>query len=70
MTEDQEFEFLEARLAARVAAKMCKEEGLPKAVVAAQRFVEDNQNDLGIFTLRKAFEMGYLSGYLAAKRGE
>jgi DNA transposition AAA+ family ATPase len=66
MTEDEEFQILEARIEA---AKKKKNE-LPRAAVAAQRFVEENQKDLGIFTLRKAFEMGYLSGHLAALRGE
>lgn len=34
---------------------------LQQAAIEAQRFVEENQGDLGIFTLRKAFEMGYLT---------
>jgi hypothetical protein len=29
----------------------------------AQGFIEDHADQLGIMTLRKAFEMGYRSGY-------
>jgi len=66
MTEDEEFEILEARIAAQERAKIV-EEYMHRAVLEAQRFVENNQADLGIFTLRKAFEVGYRLGWAHAK---
>ena len=38
------------------------------AVLAAQRFVEDSASELGVFTLRKAFELGYRQGRIEATR--
>jgi len=34
----------------------------------AQEFIEDHADQLGIMTLRKAFEMGYRFGYSDASR--
>jgi hypothetical protein len=34
------------------------------AVVEAQKFIDDQKDALGIFTLRKAFELGYIRGFL------
>ena len=36
---------------------------LKRAQVEAQEFVQDHANELGIMTLRKAFEVGYRFGY-------
>ena len=36
----------------------------------AQEFIEDHADQLGIMTLRKAFEMGYRFGYSDASRGD
>ena len=38
---------------------------LRKAVEAAYQFTQEAEQDLGIFTLRKAYEMGYIRGYNA-----
>lgn len=38
---------------------------LRKAVEAAYQFTQEAGQDLGIFTLRKAYEMGYIRGYNA-----
>ena len=35
-----------------------------QAVIAAQRFVEEEKDTLSIFTLRKAFELGFYKGYI------
>jgi hypothetical protein len=34
-----------------------------QATIATELFCHENKNDLHIFTLRKAHEMGYLKGY-------
>lgn len=67
MTEDEEFQLLEAKLAAARELRAIKESARKeppslRAVVAAQKFIEDNAKELGIMTLRKAFEMGYRAG--------
>jgi hypothetical protein len=36
---------------------------LKRAQIEAQEFVQDHANELGIMTLRKAFEVGYRFGY-------
>jgi hypothetical protein len=36
---------------------------LQKAQTEAARFVQDQQNDLAMMTLRKAFEIGYRFGF-------
>lgn len=38
---------------------------LRKAVEAAYEFTKEAGQDLGIFTLRKAYEMGFIRGYNA-----
>jgi len=35
-----------------------------QAVIAAQKFIEEEKDTLGIFTLRKAFELGFYKGYI------
>lgn len=62
MTEDEEFEILEAMIRAkkeiRVRSNLVSE-SMHTAVLEAQIFIDENRGDLGIMTLRKAFEMGY-----------
>jgi hypothetical protein len=36
---------------------------IPQAAIAAEMFCQERKNELHIFTLRKAYEMGYLKGY-------
>lgn len=36
-----------------------------KAVEAAYEFTQETGHELGIFTLRKAYEMGFIRGYNA-----
>lgn len=69
MTEDEEFEALEKKLSKSGSLKVVPDY-MHEAVLAAQRFIEANQADLGIFTLRKAFEMGYRAACLRAMRGD
>jgi hypothetical protein len=58
MTEDEAFTELEER-----------QRNAPKVLAAlyapdkAQQFVEETGVELGIYTLRKAFEVGYQRGY-------
>jgi len=40
---------------------------LQLAAIEAQRFIDENKGDLGIFTLRKAFEMGYIAARVGRK---
>lgn len=58
MTEDEQWDELERRNRA-VHETRC----MQMAVVEAQRFVENSKHELGIMTLRKAYEMGYRAGY-------
>jgi hypothetical protein len=37
------------------------------AISKAQQFVEETGTELGIYTLRKAFELGFIRGYMFAK---
>lgn len=69
MTEDEEFELLSARLAAKknVEAAVVRQNSY-NGLIEAQRFVEAHKNDLGIMTLRKAFEMGYNLGYVRGQK--
>ena len=63
MTEDEAFEEVEARVsnAPKVVAAL-------HAVAEAQKFIESlPPAELGIYTLRKAFEMGYRAGYFDTK---
>lgn len=55
MTEDEAFETL--------AKQQQQHELLAVAQREAQEFIEDHADQLGIMTLRKAFEMGYRFGY-------
>lgn len=71
MTEDEEFELLAARLAAKKQIEdMVVNQDAHNAVLEAQRFIENNRDDLGIFTLRKAFEMGYRLGWIQGKNDD
>lgn len=66
MTEDEEFIELERRLARQENQR--EVELMNKAVHAAYKFIDDlNNHDLGIYTIRKAFELGYRTGYGEAK---
>lgn len=58
MTEDEEFNLLEEEIRRRENIQLIKQ-----AQQEAQEFVEDHADQLGIMTLRKAFEMGYRFGY-------
>ena len=60
MTEDEAFETLDKQ--------QQQNELLTVAQREAQEFVEDHADQLGIMTLRKAFEMGYRFGYSDALR--
>jgi hypothetical protein len=55
MTEDEAFETLDKQ--------QQQNELLTVAQREAQEFIEDHADQLGIMTLRKAFEMGYRFGY-------
>lgn len=62
MTEDEAFEELERILTNKENQKEI--EHMHKAVHAAYKFVDGLSNhDLGIYTIRKAFELGYRTGY-------
>lgn len=41
-----------------------------KAAQEAQKFVDENKDALGIYTIRKAFEMGYLTAQAKHDPGE
>lgn len=58
MTEDEEFNLLEEEIRRKENIQLIKQ-----AQQEAQEFVEDHADQLGIMTLRKAFEMGYRFGY-------
>ena len=62
MSEDEAFEMLEQDIRRKE-----YQEVLKRAQIEAQEFVQDHANELGIMTLRKAFEMGYSRG---ASRGD
>ena len=67
MTEEEEFRALEERLKREGNLKIVPDY-MHDAVLAAQRFIEDSANELGVFTLRKAFELGYRQGRIVADR--
>jgi hypothetical protein len=56
--EDEAFEEMEQRLHNQVVERY-----MQRAQIEAARFIQDNQDLLGLITLRKAFEMGYRHGY-------
>ena len=62
MTEDEAFKLLEEELHRRDNMDILK-----RAQIEAQEFVEDHADQLGIMTLRKAFEVGYRFGYCDGK---
>lgn len=55
MTEDEAFETLDKQQQHNELMTVAQRE--------AQEFIEDHADQLGIMTLRKAFEMGYRFGY-------
>lgn len=55
--EDQAFAELEQRIQEQKFARY-----LQRAQAEAARFIYDTHRDLGLITLRKAFEIGYLRG--------
>jgi len=64
MTEDEAFDEIER------AQKWRVEDNIRRmAQVSAMQFIEDNNViDLGIMTLRKAYEIGYRAGMYAEQR--
>jgi hypothetical protein len=64
MTEDEEFKLLELK------EQMIKERNLKsEAQIRAMQFIEDNTVlELGIMTIRKAYETGYLAGIYDEQR--
>jgi hypothetical protein len=64
MTEDEEFKLLELK------EQMIKERNLKsEAQIRAIQFIEDNTVlELGIMTLRKAYETGYKAGVYDEQR--
>jgi hypothetical protein len=58
MTEDEAFQDLEHRLKAQKST-----EYIQRAQIEAARFIHDYQNELGVMTLRKAYELGFRHGY-------
>jgi hypothetical protein len=61
MTEEEQWQELE-RKQRRHNELIC----MQNAVVEAQRFIESSKDELGIMTLRKAYEMGYKAGFYDA----
>ena len=55
--EDQAFDELEQRLQEQKFLRY-----MQRAQAEAARFIYDNNAELGLLTLRKAFEIGYLRG--------
>lgn len=60
--EDEAFELLEEEI-----RRKDYQDILRRAQIEAQEFVEDHAAELGIMTLRKAFEIGYRFGYCDGK---
>lgn len=58
MTEDEQWDDLERRNKAAHESRC-----MQLAVAEAQRFIENSKDQLGIMTLRKAYEMGYRAGF-------
>jgi len=61
MTEEEQWQELE-RKQRKHNELIC----MQHAVVEAQRFIESSKDELGIMTLRKAYEMGYKAGFYDA----
>jgi hypothetical protein len=64
MTEDEQFQELERKL------QRDKEHAtMTEAITSAMHFITDmNSAELGIMTLRKAYEIGYRAGTYAEQR--
>jgi len=65
MTEDEAWDEIEAKL-----RRADNERCMHLAVVEAQRFIENSKDELGILTLRKAYEMGYKAGHYDARHNK
>lgn len=63
--EDVEFKLLEDRIKRQEDQKV--HEYLHRAQVESVKFCETYANDLPLMTLRKAFELGFRTGYSAAQ---
>jgi hypothetical protein len=64
MTEDEAWQEIE-----RKQRKAQEQVEMTEAVVSAMRFINDMNNaELGIMTLRKAYEIGYRAATYAAQR--
>lgn len=63
MTEDEQWQQLELKQRKHNELKCWA-----NAVVEAQRFIESSKDELGIMTLRKAYEMGYKAGFYDASK--
>jgi hypothetical protein len=53
---------MEERMQSRVVERYVQ-----RAQIEAARFIQDNQDLLGLMTVRKAFELGYRHGYSDAQ---
>ena len=62
MSEDEAFKLLEEEIRRKDYQNILK-----RAQTEAQEFVQDHASELGIMTLRKAFEVGYRFGYCDGK---
>jgi len=60
--EDEAFAEMEERMQNRVVERYVQ-----RAQIEAARFIQDNQDLLGLMTVRKAFELGYRHGYSDAQ---
>jgi uncharacterized protein with PhoU and TrkA domain len=60
--EDEAFAEMEERMQSRVVERYVQ-----RAQIEAARFIQDNQDLLGLMTVRKAFELGYRHGYSDAQ---
>jgi len=58
MDEDQAWDDLERRIHAKRAT-----EYVQRAQIEAARFIHEHKDELGMMTLRKAFELGYRFGF-------
>lgn len=57
MTEDEAFEELEHRIKSKQTTDY-----IQRAQIEAARFIHDHKDELGMMTLRKAFEIGFRYG--------
>lgn len=62
VTEDEAWDELEHKIKARLTT-----EYIQRAQIEAARFIQDCKDELGMMTLRKAYEIGYRHGYTNGK---